>query len=138
MRCLLNGWTVGRALRLIVGLAALVPAILQKDPVYGLLAVFLLGTAAANIGCGGAGCSVHSKKWVRRRSIMKNWIQKNRLYLIGGLLGALAGFLYWKYVGCVTGTCAITSNPIKSTIYFTLTGALLFGLFKRERNLNQE
>jgi hypothetical protein len=69
---------------------------------------------------------------------MKQWIQKNRLYVIGSLLGALAGFLYWKYVGCVSGTCAITSNPFRSTVYFALTGALLFGLFKREKNLNQE
>ena len=60
MKSLLNQWTVGRWLRLIIGLAALVPAILQQDPVYGLLAAFLLGTAAANIGCG-AGCSVPSK-----------------------------------------------------------------------------
>ena len=61
MRPLLNNWTVGRSLRLIVGVAALVAATLQKDPVYGLLAVFLLGTAAANIRCGGARCSVPSK-----------------------------------------------------------------------------
>ena len=61
MNSLLKQWTVGRGLRLVIGLAALVQAILQQDPVYGLLAVFLLGTAAANIGCGGAGCSVPSK-----------------------------------------------------------------------------
>ena len=61
MKSLLHRWTVGRGLRLVIGLAALMQAILQQDPVYGLLAVFLLGTAAANIGCGGAGCSVPSK-----------------------------------------------------------------------------
>ncbi len=62
---------------------------------------------------------------------MKKWIQVNRLYIIGGLLGAIAGFLYWKYVGCLTGTCAITSNPVRSTIYFSLMGSLLLGLFKK-------
>ena len=61
MKSLLKQWTVGRGLRLVIGLAALAQAILKRDPVYGLLAVFLLGTAAANIGCGGAGCSVPSK-----------------------------------------------------------------------------
>ena len=55
-----------------------------------------------------------------------------RLYFIGALAGALAGFLYWKYIGCLTGTCAITSNPIRSTLYFALMGALLFGLFKKK------
>ena len=69
---------------------------------------------------------------------MKNWIQKNKLYVAGGLLGAFTGFLYWKYVGCVTGTCAITSNPFRSILYFALTGALVFGLFKRGKKLNQE
>ncbi len=63
---------------------------------------------------------------------MKNWILKNKMYGIGAALGAIAGFLYWKYVGCLTGTCAITSNPIRSTIYFAILGALLFSLFKKE------
>jgi hypothetical protein len=62
---------------------------------------------------------------------MKKWIQVNRLYIIGGLLGAIAGFLYWKYVGCLTGTCAITSNPVRSTIYFAFMGSFLLGLFKK-------
>ena len=39
---------------------------------------------------------------------MRNWIIKNKLYFIGASIGALGGFLYWKYVGCLTGTCAIT------------------------------
>ena len=63
---------------------------------------------------------------------MKNWILRNKLYGIGAIVGAIAGFLYWKYVGCLTGTCAITSNPIRSTLYFALLGALLFSLFKNK------
>ncbi len=47
------------------------------------------------------------------------------LLLIGVLLGALAGWLYWSQVGCASGTCAITSSPINSTLY----GALMGGLF---------
>ena len=68
---------------------------------------------------------------------MKNWILKNKLYGIGAVAGAIAGFLYWKYVGCLTGTCAITSNPVRSTIYFAILGALLFSLFKKDKNKNQ-
>lgn len=30
--------------------------------------------------------------------------------IIGTMLGALGGYLYWKYVGCVSGTCTIKSN----------------------------
>ncbi len=63
---------------------------------------------------------------------MKNWITNNKLYFIGALIGALAGFLYWNYVGCLTGTCFITSNPINSTLYFALFGAVLFGAFKKQ------
>ncbi len=40
------------------------------------------------------------------------------------LLGALGGFLYYNYIGCVTGTCAITSNPWLSTGYGALIGAV--------------
>lgn len=63
---------------------------------------------------------------------MKNWIIKNKLYVIGAVIGALAGFLYWKYVGCITGTCAITSSPVRSTLYFALFGAIFLGMFKKE------
>lgn len=64
---------------------------------------------------------------------MKNWIISNKLYGLGAITGALAGFLYWKYVGCLTGSCAITSNPFRSTIYFAIMGALLFGMFAKEQ-----
>ncbi len=30
--------------------------------------------------------------------------------ITGTVLGAVGGFLYWKYVGCVSGTCTIKSN----------------------------
>ena len=63
---------------------------------------------------------------------MKNWIIKNKLYFLGAVVGALAGFLYWKYVGCLTGTCSITASPLNSTIYFAIFGSMLFGLFTKQ------
>ncbi len=68
---------------------------------------------------------------------MKNWIQNNKLYIIGAITGALAGYLYYKYVGCLTGTCAITSDPLKSMVYFAMLGALLFGLFNNEKKIEE-
>ena len=56
---------------------------------------------------------------------------------MGTLVGALAGYLYWKYIGCSTGTCPITSNPINSTIYFALFGAVLFGAFKKQSQTSE-
>lgn len=63
---------------------------------------------------------------------MKKWLTQNKLYFIGALVGAIAGFLYWKYVGCLTGTCAVTSNPVRSTFYFAFMGAIAFGMFKKD------
>jgi hypothetical protein len=63
---------------------------------------------------------------------MKRWINNNKLYIVGALLGAISGFLYWKLVGCSSGTCAITSKPINSTLYSALMGSLLLSLFKKE------
>jgi hypothetical protein len=64
---------------------------------------------------------------------MKNLINRNKLYIAGAVLGGSAGFLYWKFVGCLTGSCAITSSPLTSTAYFAVVGALVFGLFKKEQ-----
>lgn len=63
---------------------------------------------------------------------MTNWISKNKLSVIGVTLGGAAGFLYWNFVGCASGTCMITSKPINSTLYGALMGYLLFSIFKKE------
>ena len=63
---------------------------------------------------------------------MKKWFNNNLLYLIGAVVGAFAGYVYWQQVGCVTGTCAITSKPLNSTLYGALMGTLIFSLFKKE------
>lgn len=69
---------------------------------------------------------------------MKKFINDNRLYLLGALAGAIGGFLYWKLIGCSTGTCMITSSPIRSTLYFAVMGALFFGIFKKEKHAKQQ
>lgn len=48
---------------------------------------------------------------------------------IGVVVGAISGFLYYNYVGCFSGTCAITSKPLNSTLYGALMGGLLFNMF---------
>ncbi len=68
---------------------------------------------------------------------MKKFIHNQRLYLIGAFVGSISGFLYWKLIGCSTGTCMITSSPIRSTLYFALMGALFFGIFKKENHAEQ-
>jgi Family of unknown function (DUF6132) len=48
---------------------------------------------------------------------------------IGIVIGAIAGYLYYYYVGCASGTCAITSKPLNSTVYGAAMGGLLFNMF---------
>jgi hypothetical protein len=54
-------------------------------------------------------------------------------WIIGLLLGAVAGLGYWYFVGCNTGTCAITSSPINSTLYGGLMGILLVNTFSKPK-----
>lgn len=48
---------------------------------------------------------------------------------IGIVIGAAAGYLYYFYVGCSSGTCAITSKPLNSTLYGAVMGGLVFNMF---------
>jgi len=64
---------------------------------------------------------------------MKKWFGNNRAYLIGALVGAIAGFLYWRFIGCASGACAISSSIYSSTLYFAFSGALIGGTFKKEK-----
>lgn len=51
---------------------------------------------------------------------------KDSKYLISGLfIGAAGGFLYWKYIGCLDGTCALASNWIVMIVYGTILGGVL-------------
>jgi hypothetical protein len=58
-------------------------------------------------------------------------IIKNKLTIVGVLLGAVGGFLYYAFVGCASGKCAITSSPTISTLYGALMGGLLFNMFEK-------
>jgi hypothetical protein len=45
--------------------------------------------------------------------------------IIGAAIGGALGFLYYKLVGCSTGTCPITSKPLNSVLYGAVMGLLL-------------
>ena len=45
--------------------------------------------------------------------------------VLGALVGAVLGFLYYKFVGCATGSCPITKNPWTSTLYGAVIGGLV-------------
>lgn len=64
---------------------------------------------------------------------MKKFAKKHLLTIIGLAIGATAGYFYWNFIGCSTGSCAITSNPINSTIYGAAMGGLLFSTFQKNK-----
>ena len=66
---------------------------------------------------------------------MKKWFKDNLLVITGVFAGAVAGFLYWKFIGCTSGTCAITSKPVNSSLYGALMGGLLFSIFKPNKKI---
>lgn len=45
--------------------------------------------------------------------------------IAGIILGGLTGFAYYKFIGCRTGACPITSNPWISTVYGMIMGTLI-------------
>lgn len=38
------------------------------------------------------------------------------------LIGTVAGFLYWNFIGCASGNCGITANWYTSMAYGSLMG----------------
>jgi hypothetical protein len=56
------------------------------------------------------------------------------MYIIGAIVGAVLGIVYWQQVGCSSGNCAITSKPFNSALYGALMGTLLFGLNVKNNN----
>lgn len=48
---------------------------------------------------------------------------------IGIVVGAIAGYLYYYYIGCASGTCSITSKPLNSSLYGAVMGGLVFNMF---------
>jgi hypothetical protein len=56
---------------------------------------------------------------------MKAFLLKYRKTLIFILIGGGLGFAYWRFVGCNSGTCPLTSNWHTSVLMGGLAGYLL-------------
>lgn len=56
---------------------------------------------------------------------------------IAAALGGAAGFAYYYYIGCASGTCPITSNPYLTTGYGMLMGYLFIDKPKKESKENE-
>lgn len=70
--------------------------------------------------------------------IVKIFKKRKSLYIISfTLAGGIGGFLYWRLVGCNTGTCPIKSVWYYSTLYGLilgyLTGDIISGFFLKRK-----
>ncbi len=58
--------------------------------------------------------------------MLNTYMNKRWIFISAGtLVGAAAGYAYYYFIGCANGTCAITSNPINSTLYGVFMGGLI-------------
>ena len=64
---------------------------------------------------------------------MENFIKKYKLGLIGIVLVGILGYAYYHFIGCNTGTCAITSKPINSSVYGMVMGYLILSTFEKTK-----
>lgn len=58
--------------------------------------------------------------------------------LLGIAVGAVAGFLYWRYVGCTTGSCPITSSPVNSSLWGAVMGGLLGNIMQPDSRVKNK
>jgi Family of unknown function (DUF6132) len=59
---------------------------------------------------------------------MKEFARKHIVSIIFAVAGSVAGFLYWKIIGCSSGTCPIKSVWYLMTLYGLLLGWVTGGL----------
>ena len=64
-----------------------------------------------------------------------NFLKTNILVISGVILGSVAGYLYWKFIGCNSGTCLITSKPLNSSIYGAVMGGLMLSMAKKNKTV---
>jgi hypothetical protein len=69
---------------------------------------------------------------------MRTFLNKYKWPLIISMIGGLGGFLYWRFIGCTSGTCAIKSVWYWSTLWGMAFGYLLGDLLKDYLNRRNE
>ena len=71
---------------------------------------------------------------------IKEIFKSKRIQIIFLLIGAIGGFLYWRFVGCNSGTCVIKSVWYWTTLWGAAVGYLVgdfIGDFVQKRNLKR-
>ena len=77
---------------------------------------------------------------------MKNILQRKRnakgqhkiIEIIGSIIGAIGGYVYFRLNACSSGSCPLTANPWICTLWGAIMGYLLFGIFKPSKKTEEE
>jgi len=64
---------------------------------------------------------------------MNQKLKLHSITILGIVIGGVAGYLYWRFAGCQSGTCPITSSPVNSTLWGLVLGGLLFNAFEKKK-----
>lgn len=64
-------------------------------------------------------------------------IKKNIVTLIGIILGGIAGYTYWYFIGCSSGSCSRTSVWYHSLLYGSLMGGIWGNMFTKTPSKKQ-
>lgn len=71
---------------------------------------------------------------------VKEILKSKRIQIVFFVAGAIGGFLYWRFIGCNSGTCAIKSVWYWSTLWGAAVGYLVgdfIGDFVQKRKMSR-
>lgn len=65
---------------------------------------------------------------------MVDFLMKYKWKIVGIVVGSIAGYAYYYYIGCNSGTCPIQSHWQSSTLYGALIGYVFVNSPKKEKS----
>jgi hypothetical protein len=65
---------------------------------------------------------------LKKIKVLKKFVRVHIIEILFSVAGSIGGFLYWQFVGCISGTCIIKSVWYLSTLFGLVFGWLIGGL----------
>ncbi len=69
---------------------------------------------------------------------MTDFVKLYKWKIVGTIVGMIAGYAYYYYVGCNSGTCPIQSHWHTSTLYGGLIGYVFVNNPKKAKSENEK
>jgi xanthosine utilization system XapX-like protein len=64
--------------------------------------------------------------------------RKLRITIFSIVVGLIGGYAYWKFIGCTSGTCPLTSNWYNSTLIGGVFGYLISDSFQKKTEISKD